>query len=115
MLDLSKATIRLSYFKMAFLLAFVLILCVIVTTIAGLHRRFQFQQQSALSPGSRDSEKKGTGSRHGVEKTEAGIDKSSPGWKPTIEPLPDFDWIATPPTKLRPFKPQYHITMGVSA
>ena len=32
-----------------------------------------------------------------------------------IEPLPDFDWRATPPMKLRPFKPTYNITMGNSS
>ncbi|KAK4038061.1 putative FAD binding protein [Parachaetomium inaequale] len=34
-------------------------------------------------------------------------------WKPKIEPLNDFDWRATPPMKLRPFKPTYHITMAI--
>jgi hypothetical protein len=29
-----------------------------------------------------------------------------------IEPLRDFEWAATPPMKLRPFKPKYHLTMG---
>ena len=29
-----------------------------------------------------------------------------------IEPLHDFDWSSTPPLKLRPFKPKYHLTMG---
>ena len=29
-----------------------------------------------------------------------------------IEPLHDFDWESTPPMKLRPFKPKYHLTMG---
>jgi hypothetical protein len=29
-----------------------------------------------------------------------------------IEPLNDFDWKTTPPLKLRPFKPKYHLTMG---
>ena len=29
-----------------------------------------------------------------------------------IDPLPDFDWKSTPPIKLRPFKPKYHLTMG---
>lgn len=32
-----------------------------------------------------------------------------------IEPLHDFDWEATPPMKLRPFKPKYHLTMGEEA
>lgn len=29
-----------------------------------------------------------------------------------IEPLTEFDWQSTPPMKLRPFKPKYHLTMG---
>jgi hypothetical protein len=29
-----------------------------------------------------------------------------------IDPLPDFDWESTPPIKIRPFKPKYHLTMG---
>lgn len=29
-----------------------------------------------------------------------------------IEPLHDFHWESTPPVKLRPFKPKYHLTMG---
>lgn len=32
-----------------------------------------------------------------------------------IEPLHDFDWESTPPMKLRPFKPKYHLTMGKEA
>lgn len=32
-----------------------------------------------------------------------------------IEPLHDFDWESTPPVKLRPFKPKYHLTMGKGA
>ncbi|KAF6844615.1 hypothetical protein CMUS01_00905 [Colletotrichum musicola] len=30
-----------------------------------------------------------------------------------IEPLSDFDWQQSPPAKHRPFKPVYHITMGM--
>lgn len=30
----------------------------------------------------------------------------------TIDPLPGFDWRSTPPIKIRPFKPNYHLTMG---
>lgn len=29
-----------------------------------------------------------------------------------IDPLHDLDWKAVEPTKYRPFKPIYHITMG---
>jgi len=32
-----------------------------------------------------------------------------------IEPLHDFDWESTPPMKVRPFKPKYHLTMGEEA
>ncbi|KAH7364131.1 hypothetical protein BKA65DRAFT_130158 [Rhexocercosporidium sp. MPI-PUGE-AT-0058] len=31
-----------------------------------------------------------------------------------IDPLPDFDWRTTPPLKVRPFKPKYHLTMAVN-
>jgi len=39
---------------------------------------------------------------------------SSESWPP-IEPLPDFDWKTTPPIKLRPFKPIYHINMAIQS
>ena len=29
-----------------------------------------------------------------------------------IEALPAFDWASTPPIRIRPFKPKYHMTMG---
>lgn len=29
-----------------------------------------------------------------------------------IDALTDFDWAATPPIKVWPFKPKYHMTMG---
>lgn len=32
-----------------------------------------------------------------------------------IESLHEFDWESTPPMKLRPFKPKYHLTMGKEA
>ncbi|OJK04248.1 hypothetical protein ASPACDRAFT_23094 [Aspergillus aculeatus ATCC 16872] len=32
---------------------------------------------------------------------------------PRIDPLVDFDWTKTEPLVLRPFKPRYHITMGI--
>lgn len=41
--------------------------------------------------------------------------RSNAGWDRTIEPLPDFDWTITPPTKLRPFKTVYNITMGMDS
>lgn len=31
-----------------------------------------------------------------------------------IIPLPDFDWKSTEPLKFRPFKPIYHLTMGLT-
>ncbi|KAI9815267.1 MAG: hypothetical protein M1827_002747 [Pycnora praestabilis] len=30
-----------------------------------------------------------------------------------IQPLPDFDWQTTEPLQIRPFKPRYHLTMGL--
>ncbi|KAJ9271783.1 hypothetical protein DTO212C5_2208 [Paecilomyces variotii] len=32
---------------------------------------------------------------------------------PPIEPLEDFNWETTEPLKFRPFKPKYHLTMGL--
>ncbi|PKY05821.1 hypothetical protein P168DRAFT_326131 [Aspergillus campestris IBT 28561] len=32
---------------------------------------------------------------------------------PPIEPLPGFNWEATEPLSFRPFKPKYHLTMGL--
>ncbi|KAF7960598.1 hypothetical protein EAE96_000274 [Botrytis aclada] len=34
---------------------------------------------------------------------------------PSITPLSDFDWRTTEPLKLRPFKPLYHMTMGIQS
>ena len=34
---------------------------------------------------------------------------------PTIESLEGFDWKTTEPIKIRPFKPKYHLTMGMLA
>lgn len=30
-----------------------------------------------------------------------------------IEPLQKFDWSTTEPIQIRPFKPKYHLTMGM--
>jgi hypothetical protein len=32
----------------------------------------------------------------------------------TIEALQNFDWKTTEPIKIRPFKPKYHLTMGMA-
>ncbi|PWY92383.1 hypothetical protein BO70DRAFT_357501 [Aspergillus heteromorphus CBS 117.55] len=32
----------------------------------------------------------------------------------TITPLPSFDWETTEPTQFRPFKPKYHLSMGLT-
>ena len=32
-----------------------------------------------------------------------------------IEPLHNFDWSTTEPMKLWPFKPKYHLTMGIQS
>ncbi|THV52504.1 hypothetical protein BGAL_0077g00170 [Botrytis galanthina] len=34
---------------------------------------------------------------------------------PSITPLLDFDWRTTEPLRLRPFKPVYHMTMGIQS
>jgi hypothetical protein len=41
-------------------------------------------------------------------------DSKTPETLPAIEPLVDFEWTTTLPTKLRPFKPVYNITMGMN-
>ncbi|KAL1957911.1 hypothetical protein VTO42DRAFT_5303 [Malbranchea cinnamomea] len=40
-------------------------------------------------------------------------EKESLIFRPPIEPLKNFDWRATEPMKLRPYKPLYHLTMGL--
>jgi hypothetical protein len=48
-----------------------------------------------------------------TENEKSGVEKDDPlAAYYAINPLPDFDWRATPPIKLRPFKPKYHLTMG---
>jgi hypothetical protein len=49
-----------------------------------------------------------------TEKQTTHRDSQTPEPMPPIEPLADFDWATTPPTKLRPFKPVYNITMGMT-
>ncbi|KAL2829660.1 hypothetical protein BDW59DRAFT_158838 [Aspergillus cavernicola] len=34
---------------------------------------------------------------------------------PPVTPLPNFTWSTTEPAKYRPFKPKYHLTMGISS
>ncbi|KAK3940872.1 hrq family protein 2 [Diplogelasinospora grovesii] len=44
----------------------------------------------------------------------AAAEKTSPSTHVEIESMPDtFNWETTTPLKLRPFKPRYHITMGL--
>ncbi|KAK4142894.1 uncharacterized protein C8A04DRAFT_12809 [Dichotomopilus funicola] len=40
-------------------------------------------------------------------------DGNPPKWGSGIEPLDGFDWRATPPLKLRPFKPIFNVTMAI--
>jgi hypothetical protein len=48
-----------------------------------------------------------------IENAKSGVEQSDPlAAYHAIDPLPDFDWKSTPPIKLRPFKPKYHLTMG---
>jgi hypothetical protein len=88
-------------FEMIQLLALILLASILVVATARRRRNVNFSQSNGLSA---------------KAPTEVKDDNPSDGngSKPTIEPLPDFDWQATPPTKLRPFKPTYNITMGVS-
>jgi hypothetical protein len=48
-----------------------------------------------------------------IKNAKSGIEQGDPlAAYHAIDPLPDFDWKSTPPIKLRPFKPKYHLTMG---
>jgi hypothetical protein len=48
-----------------------------------------------------------------VEDGKSSVEKESPlAAYYAIDPLPDFDWESTPPIKIGPFKPKYHLTMG---
>lgn len=88
-----------------FLFALVLIASVLVGAIACRRKGFQLPHQRPLSSPDFKVSTTAKGERTDGSNT-------TPSWKPAIEPLADFDWRATPPTKLRPFKPIYHITMG---
>jgi hypothetical protein len=93
---------------MAFFLVFVFILTISVGTIATRRRLLPPQQQSTPSLRADDGDVRVPNlSQNDGENSEAST------WEPKIEPLDDFDWKATPPMKLRPFRPTYHITMGV--
>lgn len=86
---------------MAFLFALVLIVVVLAATVARRRR-----VPSSLAAGN--------GAKRSVSVKYEKRDESNTAVKsPQIEPLPDFDWQATPPTRLRPFRPTYNITMGM--
>lgn len=40
-------------------------------------------------------------------------DETKDSCYPPIEPLPHFDWKSEEPVKIRPFRPKYHLTMGM--
>lgn len=86
---------------MAFLFAFVLIVVVLAATVARRRR-----VPSSLAAG---NDAKLSVSAEDEKRGESNTTVKSP----EIEPLPDFDWQATPPTQLRPFRPTYNITMGM--
>ncbi len=90
-------------FKMAVLVALLLILAFAVAAV--VRRRSSPSPTPIIHP---DSKPVKYESENGTPRT------ATPEPKPDdIEPLPDFDWQATPPLQLRPFKPTYNITMGV--
>jgi hypothetical protein len=93
---------------MAFLLVFVFILTIIVGRIATRRRLFPPQRKSAPALRAENSDVKAPSLNQND-----GENGNASEWKPKIDPLDDFDWKATPPMKLRPFRPTYHITMGV--
>ena len=89
--------------KMGFLFVFVLIA---VAVVAALARR---RRETAPSPSSGESKVPTPVKNEKPDGNNEGSECPS-----DIEPLLDFDWRATPPMKLRPFKPTYNITMGNS-
>ncbi|KAH6847103.1 hypothetical protein B0I37DRAFT_374299 [Chaetomium sp. MPI-CAGE-AT-0009] len=94
---------------MAFLLVLVLIVSILAGTIASRHLRSPLPRPSQVSIRAGSLDSKGP-CRAEDEPGEKG---KTLGHDFTIEPLPDFDWTATPPLKLRPFKPTYNITMAL--
>ncbi|GAB1317384.1 hypothetical protein MFIFM68171_07594 [Madurella fahalii] len=103
---------------MAILFAFA-VLIIMVTTVGGWHLGSRHRQQPLTSSHRGDSKAAAANSgTNAVEKRRrrdngtAKPDGPSPNTT-SIEPLADFDWKATPPMKLRPFKPTYHITMAL--
>ena len=86
---------------MAFLLALVLTVVVLVTIVARRRRvpsSLAAGKDTKVSVSVKDEKRSGS---------------NTACQSPEIEPLPDFDWRATPPTQLRPFRPTYNITMGM--
>ncbi|KAL2179347.1 uncharacterized protein P884DRAFT_238527 [Thermothelomyces heterothallicus CBS 202.75] len=85
-----------------------------VATIAGRLRRLLLRQRpvSSSRAGSGDvvEATASSSAKDGAGREES---KASVCWEPRIEPLDDFVWDATPPLKLRPIKPTYHITMAL--
>ncbi|KAK0724650.1 hypothetical protein B0H67DRAFT_479811 [Lasiosphaeris hirsuta] len=98
---------------MSFLFVVLIVLC-IVATIAGYnlgHRRQYARKLSSPSHETKQNlDEKGSRGPAGYgESQQEGL------FSQGIEPLENFDWRATEPHKLRPFKPKYHITMGQKA
>ncbi len=87
---------------MAFLLALVVIAVMVVAAIACRRRE--------TAP----SSSRGDSKVPPVKNEKINESNKISKCRPDIEALPDFDWQATPPMKLRPFKPTYNITMGIS-
>ncbi|KAK3346138.1 hypothetical protein B0T25DRAFT_269888 [Lasiosphaeria hispida] len=87
---------------MSFLFAILVVLSV-AATIAGYNFGHRRQPQRRLSSPSHDTK------RSFSERQQETI------FSPKIEPLEGFDWNATEPKQLRPFKPKYHITMALQA
>lgn len=73
-------------------------LIITTTVVFGWRIRSRRQQQSDSGPSYSD---------------EKPLSPSRQDSSPTIEPLPSFDWENEEPLQLRPFKPIYHITMGM--
>lgn len=98
----------------------VTILLIMATTIAGWRLGYMYRpQKQPIKRSSRESSAAASSSALPMKSLQSGderLQSAAPDLRDKgtdIEPLPDFDWRTATPMNLRPFKPTYHITMGV--
>lgn len=100
----------------AFIIFFLVVLVLVLVLLVNLWLRSRQKWTSSPSPSASVNEKTPllryntvSVSHQQNEKTAAQDEEEA-----NIVPLPDFDWKTTEPLKFRPFKPRYHITMGIA-